>query len=96
MVVPDTTDFSRSRAEVKIQKRQTVVVSDPTQDLPLSIAEADSLKQNLYELKFEVRHFYRQYSVKSNIIKSIEESSIFHFCGHGKSNPFNTTNCQKN
>jgi tetratricopeptide (TPR) repeat protein len=89
MVAPDTTSFMNSTRNVMIQKRGVLVVSDPTEDLAISVAEADSLKHNLDKLNFEVKHLNRELATEENVIKALKGTSILHFCGHGRTDPFN-------
>ena len=80
-----TAHFIQTRGTVRVENRKALVVADPTNDLPASLAEADSVSNSLSALGFRVRRLERARATEAAVAAALKGVSAFHFCGHGRS-----------
>jgi len=77
--------FIQSRNKVGAINRKALVVSNPTDNLPGSTAEGESVTQHLTGIGFDVRHLEKNAATEDKMVNALSGVSVFHFCGHGRS-----------
>jgi len=64
---------------------KVLAVGNPTLDLPLSVAEISSVKTHISNCGVEVCSLERDDATENAIINTLNNTGLFHFCGHGRS-----------
>jgi CHAT domain-containing protein len=90
-IAGSATHFIESRNTTLKSKKNVLVVSNPTLDLPCSGLEADLVRAHMESGNFKVNNLEREKATEKNIVNALDEVSIFHFCGHGRSEMDNPT-----
>jgi len=83
---PSAAHFVTSRQSTHVVGHKVLAIADPTLDLPLSPTELASLDQHLGTAGWEVARLQREQATQEALTNALPGASIFHFCGHGRSN----------
>jgi CHAT domain-containing protein len=83
---PSAAHFVRTHRHANMAERKVLAVADPTLDLPLSPAELAALSQHLGTTGWDVTQLCREQATEDTLASTLPDASVFHFCGHGRSN----------
>ena len=89
MIAASSAHFMQARHAAEQVGLRALVVADPTQDLPASLAEADAVTRHLARLNFDVTRLDSEHATENAVVAALPGVSVFHFCGHGRSDTDN-------
>jgi CHAT domain-containing protein len=89
LMAPSAAHLVQARGAARPAGKHALVIGNPTLDLPLSAAEAESVSGSLEGLSLPIRALHGREATQTAVQGQLADCAVLHFCGHGISDGSN-------